>query len=83
MDEPKLHLWETGVMRITRHPQMVGQAIWWVSLGTGRSTGRAGRSTGRSTRRSTGRSGGGGAVRWVQCVAQETLPVASLGSNPP
>ena len=28
VDEPKLHMWETGVMRITRHPQMVGQAIW-------------------------------------------------------
>ena len=21
MDEPKLHLWGTGIMRITRHPQ--------------------------------------------------------------
>lgn len=28
MDEPKLHLWETGVMRITRHPQTFGQALW-------------------------------------------------------
>ncbi|KAI3431840.1 hypothetical protein D9Q98_010592 [Chlorella vulgaris] len=28
VDEPKLHMWETGIMRITRHPQMVGQAIW-------------------------------------------------------
>ena len=28
MDEPKLHLWETGVMRITRHPQSFGQALW-------------------------------------------------------
>eukprot|EP00878_Enallax_costatus_P040989 GHUV01047417.1.p1 GENE.GHUV01047417.1~~GHUV01047417.1.p1 ORF type:complete len:221 (+),score=22.58 GHUV01047417.1:250-912(+) len=28
VDEPKLHLWETGIMRITRHPQMVGQALW-------------------------------------------------------
>ncbi|GIL82018.1 hypothetical protein Vretimale_1530 [Volvox reticuliferus] len=28
VDKPKLHLWETGIMRITRHPQMVGQAIW-------------------------------------------------------
>ncbi|KAK2641713.1 hypothetical protein Ddye_023476 [Dipteronia dyeriana] len=26
--KPKLHLWETGVIRITRHPQMVGQVIW-------------------------------------------------------
>ncbi|CAA0813278.1 15-cis-zeta-carotene isomerase- chloroplastic [Striga hermonthica] len=23
-----MHLWETGIMRITRHPQMVGQVIW-------------------------------------------------------
>jgi uncharacterized membrane protein len=23
VDKPKLHLWETGIMRITRHPQMV------------------------------------------------------------
>ncbi|GFH24165.1 NnrU domain-containing protein, partial [Haematococcus lacustris] len=22
VDEPKLHMWETGIMRITRHPQM-------------------------------------------------------------
>ncbi|TKY47785.1 15-cis-zeta-carotene isomerase [Spatholobus suberectus] len=28
VDKPKLHLWETGVIRITRHPQMVGQVIW-------------------------------------------------------
>ncbi|GLC43362.1 15-cis-zeta-carotene isomerase [Pleodorina starrii] len=28
VDKPKLHLWETGIMRITRHPQMVGQGIW-------------------------------------------------------
>ena len=28
VDEPKLHLWETGIMRVTRHPQMVGQALW-------------------------------------------------------
>jgi len=28
VDEPKLHLWETGVMRITRHPQAFGQALW-------------------------------------------------------
>ncbi|KAG6477211.1 15-cis-zeta-carotene isomerase, chloroplastic-like isoform X1 [Zingiber officinale] len=28
IDKPKLHLWETGIMRITRHPQMVGQVIW-------------------------------------------------------
>ena len=28
IDEPKLHLWETGVMRITRHPQAFGQGLW-------------------------------------------------------
>ncbi|XP_057417152.1 15-cis-zeta-carotene isomerase, chloroplastic [Lotus japonicus] len=28
VDKPKLHLWETGIMRITRHPQLVGQVIW-------------------------------------------------------
>ena len=22
VDEPQLHLWETGIMRITRHPQV-------------------------------------------------------------
>lgn len=31
MDEPKLHLWETGIIRITRHPQAVGQLIWCVA----------------------------------------------------
>lgn len=28
VDEPKLHLWETGIMRITRHPQAWGQLMW-------------------------------------------------------
>ncbi|KAL6644120.1 hypothetical protein ACP70R_018886 [Stipagrostis hirtigluma subsp. patula] len=28
VDKPKLHMWETGIMRITRHPQMVGQVVW-------------------------------------------------------
>ena len=28
VEKPKLHLWETGVIRITRHPQMVGQVMW-------------------------------------------------------
>ncbi|CEL93844.1 unnamed protein product [Vitrella brassicaformis CCMP3155] len=28
VDKPQLHLWESGVMRITRHPQMVGQGLW-------------------------------------------------------
>ncbi|KAK1304722.1 hypothetical protein QJS10_CPB11g00591 [Acorus calamus] len=31
VDKPKLHMWETGIMRITRHPQMVGQVIWCVA----------------------------------------------------
>lgn len=31
VDEPKLHLWETGVTRITRHPQAWGQLIWCVA----------------------------------------------------
>ena len=28
VEVPKVHLWETGVMRVTRHPQFVGQAMW-------------------------------------------------------
>jgi uncharacterized membrane protein len=28
IQKPQVHLYETGVMRITRHPQMVGQVIW-------------------------------------------------------
>lgn len=28
VDEPRLHLWETGVARITRHPQAWGQLLW-------------------------------------------------------
>ncbi|KAK2438067.1 15-cis-zeta-carotene isomerase [Trifolium repens] len=28
VDKPKLHLYETGIIRITRHPQMVGQVMW-------------------------------------------------------
>ena len=31
VDKPKLHLWETGITRITRHPQAVGQLIWCVA----------------------------------------------------
>ena len=31
VDEPKLHLWETGIIRITRHPQAVGQLIWCIA----------------------------------------------------
>jgi len=30
VEVPKSHLWETGVIRITRHPQMVGQVMWSV-----------------------------------------------------
>ncbi|PWA51630.1 15-cis-zeta-carotene isomerase, chloroplastic [Artemisia annua] len=28
VDKPKMHLWESGIMRITRHPQLVGQVMW-------------------------------------------------------
>ncbi|CAM9261631.1 unnamed protein product [Ectocarpus fasciculatus] len=28
VDKPQLHLWETGVTRITRHPQTFGQGLW-------------------------------------------------------
>jgi len=28
VEKPQIHLWETGVIRITRHPQMVGQVMW-------------------------------------------------------
>lgn len=28
VEKPAVHLWETGVIRITRHPQFVGQAMW-------------------------------------------------------
>eukprot|EP01018_Ginkgo_biloba_P035595 Gb_24507 [translate_table: standard] len=31
VDKPKMHLWETGIMRISRHPQMVGQFIWCIA----------------------------------------------------
>ncbi|MEM7553408.1 MAG: NnrU family protein [Cyanobacteria bacterium P01_A01_bin.84] len=26
--KPEVHLYETGIIRITRHPQMIGQVIW-------------------------------------------------------
>ncbi|NEO84825.1 MAG: hypothetical protein F6J87_11310 [Spirulina sp. SIO3F2] len=29
--KPQLHLHETGIIRITRHPQMVGQIIWCIA----------------------------------------------------
>ena len=28
VERPTTHLWETGVIRITRHPQYVGQCMW-------------------------------------------------------
>jgi uncharacterized membrane protein len=28
IEKPQVHLYETGVIRISRHPQMVGQVIW-------------------------------------------------------
>mmetsp|Transcript_10757 Transcript_10757/g.16662 ORF Transcript_10757/g.16662 Transcript_10757/m.16662 type:complete len:361 (-) Transcript_10757:215-1297(-) len=28
VDRPEQHLWETGVARVTRHPQAVGQGLW-------------------------------------------------------
>lgn len=31
IDKPQVHLHETGIIRITRHPQMVGQIIWCVA----------------------------------------------------
>lgn len=31
IQKPEIHLYETGIVRITRHPQMVGQVIWCVA----------------------------------------------------
>ncbi|MEG4984357.1 NnrU family protein [Microcoleus sp. BR0-C5] len=31
VQKPQVHLYETGIIRITRHPQMVGQVIWCVA----------------------------------------------------
>jgi len=28
VEKPRIHLWETGIIRITRHPQAVGQVMW-------------------------------------------------------
>jgi len=28
IEKPIIHLWETGIIRITRHPQFVGQVMW-------------------------------------------------------
>ncbi len=29
--KPEVHLYESGIIRITRHPQMVGQVIWCIA----------------------------------------------------
>jgi len=31
IQKPQLHLWETGIIRITRHPQAMGQIMWCVA----------------------------------------------------
>lgn len=31
IEKPQVHLYETGIIRITRHPQMVGQVLWCVA----------------------------------------------------
>ena len=31
IQKPEVHLYESGIIRITRHPQMVGQVIWCVA----------------------------------------------------
>jgi uncharacterized membrane protein len=31
IQKPQVHLYETGIVRITRHPQMVGQIIWCIA----------------------------------------------------
>ena len=31
IDKPQLHLYETGIIRITRHPQAFGQILWCVA----------------------------------------------------
>ena len=31
IQKPQVHLYETGIIRITRHPQMVGQLIWCIA----------------------------------------------------
>ena len=31
IQKPQVHLYETGIIRITRHPQMVGQVIWCIA----------------------------------------------------
>jgi len=34
IEKPQLHLWESGIIRITRHPQAIGQVMWCVAHGT-------------------------------------------------
>lgn len=31
IQKPEVHLYETGIIRVTRHPQMVGQLIWCIA----------------------------------------------------
>ncbi|MBF2065569.1 MAG: hypothetical protein IGS39_14290 [Calothrix sp. C42_A2020_038] len=31
IQKPQVHLYETGIIRITRHPQMIGQIIWCIA----------------------------------------------------
>ncbi|NJR62317.1 MAG: hypothetical protein HC769_27955 [Cyanobacteria bacterium CRU_2_1] len=31
IQKPQVHLYEAGIIRVTRHPQMVGQVIWCVA----------------------------------------------------
>ncbi len=31
IQKPQVHLFETGIIRITRHPQMVGQVLWCIA----------------------------------------------------
>ncbi|UBF26570.1 hypothetical protein K9N68_00720 [Kovacikia minuta CCNUW1] len=31
IQKPQVHLYEAGIIRITRHPQMVGQVIWCIA----------------------------------------------------
>jgi len=31
VQKPQVHFYETGIIRITRHPQMVGQVIWCIA----------------------------------------------------
>lgn len=31
LQKPQVHLYETGIIRVTRHPQMVGQVIWCIA----------------------------------------------------